>query len=372
MSLRKSSGRQRQGTVVKPEHLLTGLDTIQCAYFLATGTAQGIDFEDLTVQREALRHAKTREPRPVMLGGVEFMLQPYGSASGYPLVLTNQDFKIECGEFNNPSFFVTFRSQALWSVSAWALHDRFLGWANGLGLVLVQTESLSRVDFCFDYHLPDVDFDEDSFVSRSTKDSQHRSRGKVQTFTLGKGDVVLRVYDKVAEIREQSEKVWFYELWGQNSDVWRIEWQVRKPILKRFGVRTFEDLRAQMGDVLRYLALEHDTLREPQGDSNRSRWPLHPLWQDLAARVEGMQGLGVYKVIPEEAVLREKVARLSTSVYGYCKQLAALRAVQRGQDGLPIEETIEEAARLIRKVHCPFTWGTDVEKRVIALRLGQW
>lgn len=354
------------------ECLLHGLDTVQCAYYLATGTARGIDFEELRVQREELRHAKVREPRLVRIGDIEFLLQPYGSSSGYPVVLENDRMKIECGEFNNPAFFVTYRSQALWSIGAWQLNKQFCEWASSIGLVPVQSESLSRVDFSFDYHLPALDFTEDYFVSRATKDSRHRSRGEIQTFTFGKGDVVLRVYDKVAEIREQSDKVWFFDLWGRDTDVWRIEWQVRKPVLKRFGIRTFADLQAQMRDVLNYLALEHDTLRLPQVDTNRSRWPLHPLWLNLSEQIARMEGLGVHKIEPQDAVIRERIDRLGIAVYGYLKQLAALRAVQGRKDGLPVEEAIEHASDLVQQLHNPFTWRADVEKRITALRLGQW
>ena len=87
------------------------------------------------------------------------------------------------------------------------------------------------------------------------------------------------MYDKVAEVEQQSDKVWFFILWGQDRDVWRIEWQVRKAVLREFGIVTVEDLRKCQGDLLRYLCAEHTTLRVPTGDEDRSRWALHRLWQ---------------------------------------------------------------------------------------------
>ena len=132
------------------------------------------------------------------------------------------------------------------------------------------------MDFCFDYHVPVIDFDADCFVSRSHKDSQHREHGKVQTFTLGHGSVVLSVYDKVAEIEQQSDKVWFFVLWGQNEGVWRIEWQLRKEILRQFRISTFDHLLKRQGDLLCYLYTEHTTLRLRNDDANRSRWPIIP------------------------------------------------------------------------------------------------
>ena len=130
--------------------LLHGIDTVQCAYYLSPPASKHLDFRTLAVIKEQLRMSKSREPRAVRLGDTEFFIYPYGSSSGYPFVLSNEDFKIELGEFNNPSCFVTFRSQALWRHSALTLHDKFLAWAKSVGCETQQPESLSRVDFCFD------------------------------------------------------------------------------------------------------------------------------------------------------------------------------------------------------------------------------
>jgi len=54
----------------------------------------------------------------VTLGGVPFTVHGHGTGSGYSLLLTREDFRVECGGFNKPSFFVIFRSQALWRESA--------------------------------------------------------------------------------------------------------------------------------------------------------------------------------------------------------------------------------------------------------------
>lgn len=355
-----------------PRLLLHGLDTVQCAYYLHAPEGQGVDFRLLAGAKAGLRQQKSREPYPVTLGTMPFFLYPYGSPSGYPYVLRNEDFKIELGEFNTPSFYVTFTSQALWRESAFLLHEKFLQWAAALGLIAKHPESLSRVDFSFDYALPVVDFHEDCFVSLSSKDSQHREDGQVQTFTLGRGDVVLRVYDKVAEIKQQSDKVWFYLLWGQDANVWRVEWQVRKPILRDFGIRTFADLQQSQQLLLTFLANTHDTLRQPTTDTNRSRWPLHPLWVDLQARIAELDGLTVARVLGQQVVLLERQMRLGISMYGYLKRLAAVHCVQHEKPTVTLEESLRQLGQLVQQVHEPLDWHADVEKRITAIRLGQW
>jgi len=62
-------------------------------------------------------------------------------------------------------------------------------------------------------------------------------------------DVVLRVYDKIAEIKQQSANVWFYALWGQEDYVWRIEWQVRKALLRSYEIQMFADRIKGVGSL---------------------------------------------------------------------------------------------------------------------------
>jgi len=351
--------------------LLDGHDTVECCYYLRALRGQGFDFERLATWREALRQSKSKDPMPITLGGMEFLLQRYGSSRGFPLVLSNGDFSIECGEYNDPSFYVIYRSEALWRDGAFALHQRFLEWANALGFAEYRPETLSRVDWTFDYHLPVIDFDEDSLVSLSAKDAKHRKDRQPQGFDFGVGDVRLRMYDKVAEIAEASLKVWFFELWGRDSEVWRIEWQVRKDLLRRFGIRTYADLQDQQGDALRYLAHEHDTLRIKTEDTNRSRWPLHPLWIDLQEQVKRFNAQGIYRVIDPKEALNARLTRIAISIYGNMKQFAALDCVRNGQPAVSKAGALRRLHQQIDGLHDPFMWQAEVEKRMKLIELGQ-
>lgn len=352
--------------------LLFGHDTIECAYYLRKAHGSSLNFDFLSLEKEKMYQLKQPEPKVINLGGLEFFLQPYGTSSGYPFVISNQDFTIYFGEFNNPSFFVKFRSIALWREGAVAMHRRFMHWAERLGLEEIKPEGLSRVDFSFDYLLPELDFDEDSFITLSSKDTQYRKDGKVQTFKFGESDIVLRIYDKVAEIEEQSKKSWFFELWGVVENVWRIEWQVRKNTLKRFGIRTFSDLQDGQGDVLRYLAEEHTSLRNKNSDSNRSRWPVHPLWFDLQQQISHLDCHGIYREIDPKAILNERLIRMAISMYGYLKRVAAIHCIQTGQPIITHVEAVRRLENLIAEIHDPINWRNDVTKRIDSIRLGQW
>ncbi len=353
--------------------LLSGLDTVECAYFLRSGQGSKLDFERLAQVREGMRASKRREPVVIDIGGKEFLLANHGTASGYPYLMENAEASIQFGEFNDPGFFVTYRSQALWHKGIEQLHQEFCAWASDLGLTAVREEGLSRVDFTIDFLVPEVDFDEDSFVTLATKDAQHRRDRRIQTFRFGEGDIVLRVYDKTAEIRESSAKTWFYPLWGgQTEGVWRIEFQIRKDVLRRFGIRTFEDLFDGYGDLLQYLTESHTTLRIPQSDSNRSRWPLHPLWKGLQAHVCTLPMRGVVRAFDHETYLSERLLRIAVSVEGYLKHVAAIEGLRNSFEAPGHDRSIAILGQLLKFVHDPIAWREGVRQRSERMRLGQW
>ena len=352
--------------------LLSGHDTIECAYYLAPDVGCSLNYEQLAVMKEEMRLSKSRKPTAIKLGSEEFLLAGHGTKSGYPFLIENEAFSIQFGEFNKPSFFVTFRSIALWHSCAQGLHERFLTWADSVGLRAYLPETLSRVDFTFDYHLPIIDFDEDSFVSSFAKDNQHRKHGKVQTFRLGEGNLVLRIYNKCDEIQESSNKTWFYDLWCTDKEVWRIEWQTRKDWLRLVGIKTFEDLKERQGDLLRVLVNDHTSLRIKSDDSNRSRWPVHPLWIDLQARIAQMEGLGVVRELDMAGLLDERQMRNAISVYGYLKRIAAIQCLQSGLPMMTQDFAQRHLGILLNQIHDPLTWQTDVERRMTEMRLGEW
>jgi hypothetical protein len=367
----------REGVIKMPSSpfrfLLSGHDTIEVCYYLRPESGCLVDFQEIAIQKEALRQSKRKEQRVITLASESFLLKPYGSQNKYPFVMENSSYTVEFGEFNYPSFRVKFRSRALWELGALALHKRFMAWAESIGLSAIEPESLSRADFTFDYLLLKVDFDEDNLISLSRKDHKYRDGGRINGLVYGKSDIVLRVYDKVKEIAEQSGKGWFFQLWGDiDENVWRIEWQTRQQPLRRFGIRTLDDLFTQQGDLLRYLVTEHDTLRIKTDDSNRSRWPLHPLWMDLAKRISDMECQGVYRVIDDKEALNERLMRIAISIYGNLKRIGAIHSVRQGQDFTGFNEAFLQLEHMLRIIHDPMTWKADVDSRVKEIQFGQW
>lgn len=110
--------------------------------------------------------------------------------------------------------------------------------------------------------------------------------GKFTGWVFGAGSILsARLYDKTVEILK-SRKMYFYELWKRggwdgSSTVWRLEFQFRREVLEAFRVRTCPQLGDNLGGLwLAAVAWLRLTIPD-SGDSNRARWPMHPIWEYL-------------------------------------------------------------------------------------------
>lgn len=166
-------------------------------------------------------------------------------------------------------------------------------------------ESISRVDYALDFLDPALVLEPSQFVMHSnTRRSDHHSNiptrvegksGRVTSVTVGQmpGKQVI-VYDKRAEIIAKRKFGW-QTIWDASrkhdgkpaldhsdpsiSRVWRVEVRAGKKFLKdTWAVRTWLDLDEKIGDVFAQV-LEAIRYTVPSADSNRARWPEHPLWE---------------------------------------------------------------------------------------------
>jgi hypothetical protein len=355
----------------KPRLLLSGLDSLYVSYYFDLRKS-ALDFDQLAYAKERLRESRREDIAEVQLGTERFAVMPYGKHP-YAYVLSNEAFEVRLGENMSPSCHVQFSSQSLWQCGLDDLIRRFDSWCDSVNLTSDLPEVVSRADWAFDYHLPIVDFTADDFVSRLRKDSIHRENGSAQTFTRGRGAVVFRIYDKVAEIEEQSQKFWFFELWGRRDGVWRVEMQVRRERLREGGIDTIADLRSLQNDLLRELCSNHTTLRRPGSDTNKARWALHPLWEALLEHIDALPQSGLIREIDPKRSLSDRIYYQGRSLYGNLKGLAALLSERDDRNApMTLPELLNALMRVLTPHHNREAWQADVLRRVTALRLGQW
>jgi len=353
-----------------PQLLLRGLDSLYVGFYVYFPD-ELLDFCNLIARKELLRENRG-ELDEIQLGSKLWGLKPYGK-NPYAIVLVSNEMEVRLGRRIAPNCYVQFYSEGLWTKGLPALMDVLNNWINSLRGEILRPESVSRADWAMDYNLNQIDFDDSDFITRAAKTATWSEHNQLQTIQLGKGDIVVRVYDKVAEIRQESSKHFFNELWGQKENVWRTEFQVRRAALKSAGINKIDDIAELQGDILHNLANHHTRLCLPGADKNRARWPLHPFWQAVTRDIEQFPRYGLIADIPPETALRERLYHQIRSLYGDLKGVGALLQVIDHQAEPPfVQDTLRDLFELIEPHHCQHDWNKALTDRVQKWRHGQW
>jgi len=367
----QSNSKHEGSPTERPKLLLSGLDSLYVSYFLDTSAGK-LDWDDLAYRKERIRHSRNDVHTEIVCGTERFALLPYGRKP-YSYVLTNKSFEIRLAEHMRPNCHVQIFSEALWKSGADFTLARIEEWFRSIKFVHTRPNVVSRADWAFDYHLPFIDFAWDDFVSVAEKENSWRKHRKAETFTFGVGDPVIRVYDKAAEINQESGKTWFHELWARKDKVWRIEFQARRKRLDLAGIDSTADIGCVQGDLLRELAQRHTTLRVPNGDSNRSRWPLHRLWQALLDDIAALPQTGLVRDLDPLAPIDWRLHQLTKSLYGTLKAIAALRQIKSdAPEPLSLDNLLVLLSKILPSHHDAVVWKQEVARRVADYGLGRW
>lgn len=346
--------------------LAANIDSLYLSSFI---DGLGIDWENLAFEKERLRASPGADFAEIDLGGEQFALKR-GGRKPYSYILKNRAFELQLGERIEPHCHAQFSSELLWRDGFDAAIERFRRiWAKA-GAHETRREVIARVDAAFDFAVGTLDFVLDDFVSSAEKDAQYRQNRDLQTARFGEGDVVCRVYDKVAEIEQQSGKFWLFDRWGVSEGVWRCEFQIRGPRLKASGISTIEQLRAQLPRLVAMLARQHTSLRRPGRDSNRSRWPLHPMWRELIASTGQLIRPPERTPPPLLTGIQYPLDRRLVSLLGDLKGLAALLSRNCPERPVTLDQLLKWLAPMLRRRQSPELWRTDVVAKIRKRELG--
>jgi hypothetical protein len=358
--------------------LHSGFDTLALAVEANIGPEL---FDYLEVEKE--RADKERRDVLIAYHGIRMHLKPHGG-NGYRFILNG-------GPDGATWFFKKPNSKDAWGIRL-SFGSYFMA-MHGIHAAKVHCEfvleafgirhepskfSISRVDFCVDILADNFMLSPESFVIHSKTNwrdfvqsdemSSNGSSGRTTSVTIGKvRNRQVIIYDKTSEIIAKSNQHW-WEIWSnrlhdnyvncmsfpknasqyhtankanflkqyiksnKHIRVWRIEFRAGKDLLKdRWGIRTWEQLFAQFGDLCRE-ASEVVRYTEPtSNDANRARWPNHPLWETACAEMNGdlMEMRSGADPNPMKEVHREQhISLLVRNVLGTATTVAALK----GQD----------------------------------------
>ncbi|MDD3288855.1 MAG: hypothetical protein PHX43_07645 [Alphaproteobacteria bacterium] len=216
---------------------------------------------------------------------------------------------------------------------------------------------IGRFDYCFDFIMDDA-FEPDP--KHFIKHPKSKIKGVVdekvyftvelpyfQSVTVGKmPNRQVITYDKTAEIVDHLKPYW-WEIWGLKPEsikgrIWRIEVRAGANELDRWNLRSFEDMERVAGDVILDI-LKKIRLAVPTDDTNRSRWPSHPIWSACQQSAESVLAPYISQANRKKIVtdLRENVkTRAVKNIRGSFATLTHLLGYEDGE----VDKTIEYIA----------------------------
>jgi hypothetical protein len=187
--------------------------------------------------------------------------------------------------FNSPNVYVSFTSEALhWELSERELIQLLEKDIESFGGVVL-FHKISRCDLYADFKIPgglNLDFLRSHKVGKARKTSHFMNGEKLETFYIGdKGaPLMMRIYDKGVKIKKDGTEARWLLIWfiDDPQDVWRIEAQIRRKILKEYNINTIEDLHKKKADLWKDITDDWITLRYPD-NKNQSRRTVHEFWK---------------------------------------------------------------------------------------------
>ena len=241
---------------------------------------------------------------------------PYG-AMGYKWLLISKDYKMKIADWNEskqtirPNIMVDISSECLWTLGPKAAAGKIISLFSGLGAKLLSVKP-NRVDICVDVLL-DVNLWTsaimvDSRVTRSRKLKTNYDNSTMETITIGNGKLIARIYDKVREIKFHSKKDWMYDIWGiknvpDSNKVIRVEFQIRREVIKELGIDTITHLFTHIENLWAYCTINWLKFQDNPGKHHTQRKTL-PFW-------EGIQN-GFRKEQDANPLIRSKAINIDT------------------------------------------------------------
>ncbi|HVS70789.1 MAG TPA: hypothetical protein VHQ47_06015 [Phycisphaerae bacterium] len=165
---------------------------------------------------------------------------------------------------------------------------------------------------------------------------------RLETMQIGKGQMMLRIYDKQAELACRPRKAWERLLWCDvdAQHVMRTEFQVRRESLKELGYDTIENVMDRAGELWSYLTAKWFRLYT-HIDDPKPMAVLHPFWMAVQGAWEEKMPAVKKKVYHELRLQRAQ------QLLGHATSLAA---VIQDQHVLTLDDLFALMRKLVQEM----------------------
>ncbi|MBU4357557.1 MAG: hypothetical protein KJ822_19750 [Proteobacteria bacterium] len=274
----------------------------------------------------------SREGREPLL----LSIKPFGT-KGHEWILQGDDYALTIGDWlepkSRPGINATIRSETLWALGPEIAVTILLDLLTSSG-ARIQRVKPSRVDLCVDYLMPERQWSrnlEKYMVTRAVDCSPHSRHKVFSGFSLGKGSVVGRLYDKPLEISQKSKKFWMYNVWGIESvpegyRIIRVEGQFRRAAIKELGIDSVADLFGHLDNLWAYFSKAWLKFQNNPGKHHLLRKTV-PFWKTIQNGFYGVQG--AHPLIRCKS-LQTKKKQIAAQVYGLLNSFIAIEQEEKG------------------------------------------
>lgn len=320
--------------------LSSGIDTLELSIDVFWKDTRLFDCLD-----ELKLKAKNEDKEiPSMMEGTEkedkwiFNVKPHG-AKGYEWLLIGNEFSMRIGNWitpiSRPSIMVEINSETLWRKGPHNTYERILRLIKYAGGLIISVKP-SRADLCVDMLFDSDLWKMDLVEYRATRARDWEIAGEnkiIKQIKIGRGEIFCRIYDKALEIKQKGKKEWFYKIWGiekvpEDSKVIRVEFQIRREILKELGADKGSDFFKICDEIWAYCTKKWLKFQTCPGKHHTQRKTFE-WWEMVQGGFMGIQGAN--PSIRTKAI-KEDAKQLRAQIIGLGTSLTALEMERQGLD----------------------------------------
>ena len=187
---------------------------------------------------------------------------------------------------------------------------------------------------------------QDRWIHRPHDFDPHYKYRKLTGVSIGKGDMMLRIYDKVKELKGQEHKQEvFVDLWQVKTydehPVTRVEYQLRRPVLKEFqhlefcnGVHTVKNFLFAIKALWAYCTTDWACFCKTiidRKNNNQSKAKISEFWEVVRAVV----WTGLHEMRREKPTKHKNIDALRKQARGISDELHTLLRSFTQETGIP-------------------------------------
>ena len=289
--LRVISDSGSQARITCEPIVANSLDTLKLTFWVEWSTSA---FLDRLETAKEIAQGGENESEPLEVAGYQWNCMRTGT-SRYNYRLVRGDIKLLLNRRkaggNIPNVRLEIGSVSCWSPGYLSICQELTRMVELLGGAICK-ERVSEAHLAADFigiNLSGLPIAlQEHWVTKAHSFTLNYDRRKFTGVTLGKGDFMLRIYDKVEELKRSTNKEDFFtRIWGveksDNLPVTRVEFQVRRRILHSLSpvIETLADLQASINSLWQYATEDWCRLTNDEVDRNhhQSRALPHPFWR---------------------------------------------------------------------------------------------